>query len=324
VRDSVSVIIPAFQSAVTIQRCLASVAAQTVKPLEAIVIDDGSRDGSFEIAESLRGEMKGIDLIVIRQTNKGAGAARNAGCRIAKGEWLAFLDADDAWLPEKLERSLAHADGASLIAHDFIEVKGSAETYRDCTRHFKAAADPFAALMLRGFIPTSTVLAKRQDVLDVGGFEESLPAAQDYDLWLKLLKRPDTKLSMFPEALTRYSVTPGGITSQVERRLDCSLRVLERHVNSLHHNAKGIVFLRMLIVHFEAFSAHWSQGRWGQALLALVRMPIRLLSASIPSQFWTLAALAWIGFVMGFYYIDNAGYYVEKLGMFLSYFLKLS
>ncbi|TAN51562.1 MAG: glycosyltransferase family 2 protein [Rhodospirillales bacterium] len=323
-RDSVSIIIPAYQSAATIRYALASVAAQTVKPLEAIVIDDGSSDGSTDIAEAMRGEMNGIDLVVIRQTNKGAGAARNAGCRIAKGEWLAFLDADDAWLPEKLERSLAHAEGASLIAHDFIEVKGSAETYRDSTRHFKAAADPFAALMLRGFIPTSTVLAKRQDVLEVGGFEESLPAAQDYDLWLKLLERPGTRLRMFPEALTRYAVNPGGITSQVERRLDCSLRVLERHVESLRHNVERIVFLRILIVHYEAFSAYLSQGRWGQALLVLAKTPARLVSALIPAQFWMMSALAWMAFVMGFYYFDNAGYYKEKLGMFLSYFLKLS
>ena len=314
---TVSVVIPAWRSAATIGRALRSVAAQTVKPLEVIVIDDGSDDGSFEAAESCRALMNGIHLVVIHQDNMGAGAARNAGVRAAKGEWLAFLDADDEWLPGKLERSLAHAEGASLIAHDYIEVKGEHETPMDCTRHLRAASDPFAALMLRGFIPSITVLAKRADVLAVGGFEESLPAAQDYDLWLKLLSLPDARLVMFPEALSRYYVSGTGITSRVEQRRRCSMQVLMRHLEQLsaRPNALASAWHRVLIIHYEALAAHRIKGDALSALPGLIWLPLDLMrpmailhGARLLLLHGAVVTLAYLWF--------SRGYYMEKISVF--------
>ncbi|CAA6604985.1 Family 2 glycosyl transferase [Rhodospirillaceae bacterium LM-1] len=314
---TVSVVIPAWRSAATIGRALRSVAAQTVKPLEVIVIDDGSDDGSFEAAESCRSLMNGIHLSVIRQENKGAGAARNVGVQSARGEWLAFLDADDEWLPTKLERSLAHANDATLIAHDYIEVKGGQETHMDCTRHLTAAKDPFTALMLRGFIPSITVLAKRADVLAVGGFEESLPAAQDYDLWLKLLSLPQARLVMFPEALSRYYVSASGITSKVEQRRRCSMQVLMRHLDNLSSRPHALLaaFRRVLIIHYEALAAHRAKGDALSALPGLICLPLDLMRPMAGLHGPGLLLLHGLAVTLAYLWFSR-GYYVEKISVF--------
>jgi hypothetical protein len=315
------VIIPAWRSASTIRRALLSVAAQTVKPLEVIVIDDGSDDDTFAVAESCKGNMNGIRLIVITQENKGAGAARNVGVHAARGDWLAFLDADDEWLPTKIERSLAHAEGASLIAHDYIEVKDGRETVMDCTRHLTNTEDPFAALMLRGFIPSITVLAKRADVLAVGGFEESLPAAQDYDLWLKLLSLPQARLVMFPEALSRYSVTGTGITSQVERRRRCSLAVLTRHAPKLKRQAFQIVLKRSLIVQWEAIAAHLTRKDYVGALGTLLLAPLTL-AEGLFLLYGATFTLAWGLSLFIAYHIYSKGYYADKFSSFGGFLMR--
>jgi glycosyltransferase involved in cell wall biosynthesis len=118
----VSVIIPAYRASRSIKRALTSIAAQSIKPREVIVVDDGSDDGTYEEARtagSEMGELK-IDLIVIRQPHAGAGAARNRAIAQAVGRYVAFLDADDEWLPTKLERSLPYFDdpGVVLVAHN--------------------------------------------------------------------------------------------------------------------------------------------------------------------------------------------------------------
>ncbi|MBF0166066.1 MAG: glycosyltransferase family 2 protein [Alphaproteobacteria bacterium] len=315
--QTVSVIIPAYRAAGTIASALSSVAAQTQKPLEVIVIDDGSDDGTFEAAEACRSFMIGIDLLVIRQENRGAGAARNAGIRAAKGGWLAFLDADDTWLPTKIERSLAHAEGATLIAHDFIEVDQGQERHRDCYRHFKANPDFFAALFLRGFIPTLTVLARRDAVLAVGGFEESLPAAQDYDLWLKLLSHPEARLVMFPEALARYSVSGTGITSKVKQRRRCSLQVLLRHLPQMSCRPGGLrtALLRVLVIHYEAFAAQRARRNLPGAMIGLFSLPGDLLKPLLALYGAPLMLTHGLAVTLAYLWFSR-GYYLEKLSVF--------
>src|SRR5690349_17735421 len=101
-----SVIIPAFNAAATVGRAIDSAVSQTLPPVEVIVVDDGSRDDTFSAASKFGGNVK-----VIRQTNAGPGAARNRAVSESTGEWLAFLDADDSWLPHKMERQFkSHAD----------------------------------------------------------------------------------------------------------------------------------------------------------------------------------------------------------------------
>ncbi|MBT7943959.1 MAG: glycosyltransferase family 2 protein, partial [Alphaproteobacteria bacterium] len=131
----VSVIVAAYQAADTITRTLTSIAAQTLKPVEVVVVDDGSTDATFKTAQAFEPQMNGIQLRVVRMdANQGAGAARNHAIEESTCGTLAFLDADDEWLPEKLERSMAHLMGSNycLIAHDYWTGDGDAAVHHDC------------------------------------------------------------------------------------------------------------------------------------------------------------------------------------------------
>jgi len=146
------VIVPAYQACDTISRTLSSIAKQTVAPREVIVIDDGSTDGTAVEARKALALFEETKLIVVEQPNRGAGAARNHGVHLARSELLAFLDADDEWLPTKIEKTLPHLDDPdiALVGHDYTRVQGSIEQAVKCSALFQSAADTYAELYRRG------------------------------------------------------------------------------------------------------------------------------------------------------------------------------
>jgi len=307
----VSVIIPAYRARLSIGRALASVIAQTLKPQAVIVVDDGSDDGTFDAAESMRAQMTDIAFTVVAQKNLGAGAARNRGLTEATTTYVAFLDADDEWLPQKIARSVTALDntGQVLVAHDYhrVEANGTEHTVK-CAQRFKQAQDPFSHFFRLGFIATSTVVVQRDAVLAAGGFDETLETAQDFDLWLKILAG-GAHFSVFDEALTRYHVTDGSISSFTARRLACSQRIACRHAPSLPD-----LWYRLLAVHYEAFAAFHSNGQSFQAFTSAARLPWALLVATMTTTLpqpskprigtpkWLVAAMSvWVIGVFGAY-----------------------
>jgi teichuronic acid biosynthesis glycosyltransferase TuaG len=275
----VSVIIPAYRARETIGRALASVAGQTRKPREVVVVDDGSDDGTLEAAEAMAEQMNGIALSVESQDNQGAGSARNKALNKATSTYIAFLDADDEWMAEKIERSMTLLTETShvLVGHDFIRVEtNGTEQVIECARRFHQARDPFVGLFRQGFIGTSTVVVRRDAVQAVGGFDESLETAQDFDLWLKMLAVKGTTFTIFPEALTRYYVTGGSITSFIARRLACSLMIARRHAPGLPN-----LWLRILAIHYEAITAYCLRGQSFQVLCKTFVLPWNLLTATL-------------------------------------------
>jgi glycosyltransferase involved in cell wall biosynthesis len=280
----VSVIIPAYRAAATIRRALASVAGQTLKPVEAIVVDDGSDDATGETAKACAHLMEGVALKVFRQPNRGAGAARNRALAEARARYVAFLDADDEWLPAKLERSMAHLDGTAnvLVAHDGWIVRDGAETLNACARRFREGADPFVQLYRKGYIDTCSVVARRDAVLAAGGFDEGLPNAQDFDLWLALLRDPGTPFVVFDEPLVRYYAGEAGIMGHTERRLACCLEIARRHAPELcRRPGSPLVSLcyRVLALHAEAIKAHRARGRLAAMVGSVLTLPVNLVAA---------------------------------------------
>lgn len=280
----ISVIVPAFRAAGTIERALLSIAAQTTVPKEVVVVDDGSDDGTADVAaaytEHLAGN--GVSLKVIRQCNLGPGAARNRAIRESSGDWLAFLDADDEWLPQKIERSMvAASEGrASFISHDYLAVYDGRETAINCARHCPPGTDPFVAQILRGFIATSTVLARRELIVRAGGFDPELRSGQDYDLWLAMLALPETRFRAFPEFLSRYHVTANSVSTQVDLRRRAALAILARHRKSLRGRVASplaTAALRVLIIHVQAALMHAKQGVIGAALIDALLTPASLI-----------------------------------------------
>jgi len=182
----VSVVIPTFDRASVLPRALDSVISQTHQPAEVIVVDDGSSDGTAELVER---HFPGVRLLC--QENRGVSAARNRGIEDSEGEWIALLDSDDEWRPEKLERQLAALKGRSelRICHtDEIWIRrGRRVNQRQI--HAKHGGWIFEHCLPLCAMSPSSIVIHRSVLEAVGMFDEALPACEDYDLWLRICSR---------------------------------------------------------------------------------------------------------------------------------------
>jgi glycosyltransferase involved in cell wall biosynthesis len=283
----VSVIVAAYEAAGTIERTLASIATQTLKPQEVVVADDGSTDETFETAVAFRSQMNGITLHVLRcEENRGAGAARNQAIVESVGTFLAFLDADDEWLPRKLERSMSYLEGGdySLVAHDYWTGENENAVHHDCEKRYREGRDAFVSLYRKGYIPSCSVVAKRQAVIAAGGFDPGLRNAQDFDLWLAMTRDPGLRFLVFGEPLLRYHITPGGIMSHTARRLDCCLKIAKRYIPDIKQRPGGglsDLWFRVAALHMEAVCAYGKRKKIQRLLLTAVKLPPSLLTMTI-------------------------------------------
>jgi len=183
---NISVVIPTFNRSDVLRRALDSVFAQTTPAEEVIVVDDGSTDDTSDwVVRDFP------DCNYIRQENRGVSAARNRGIRAARGEWIALLDSDDEWLPKKLERqrtALANEPEYVLCHTDEIWVRNGRRV-NQWKRHRKSGGWIFQRCLPLCAISPSSALIKRSLFDEVGLFDESLPACEDYDLWLRICSR---------------------------------------------------------------------------------------------------------------------------------------
>lgn len=223
----VSVIIPAYNAAEFISETLDSVFAQTYTRLEAIVINDGSSD-TEQLEQVL--QRYPANLCYIKQENQGAAAARNAGLRAAGGELVAFLDADDTWLPVFLEKQLEllKRTGADLVFADALLFGDSPSNGRTFMQVDPPRGDvtPENLLSVKVTVLTSTVLARKAPILDVGLFDVSLRRGQDFDLWLRLAKA-GARFAYQREVLARRRIVESGLSGGTISQLQRTLAVLE-------------------------------------------------------------------------------------------------
>ena len=184
-RPLVSVVIPTYNRARLVQEAVASVLAQSYRPLELIVVDDGSTDAT---GAALAGRP---EVRVLSQPHTGMpGQVRNAGVRLARGEYLAFLDSDDLWQPPKLERQVAAAAAAGdAIWHTRERWERSGRVISQRSQRHRRRGDLFADSLRKCVIGPSTVLLHRAAFTHAGGFREDLEIAEDYELWLRLTAR---------------------------------------------------------------------------------------------------------------------------------------
>jgi glycosyltransferase involved in cell wall biosynthesis len=206
----VSVIIPTYNRVAFLPEAVASVQSQTFRDLELLVVDDGSTDETRHFLASCP------EARVLRQSSRrGVAAARNRGIAAARGEWLAFLDSDDLWLPAKLTRQMAY-----LASHPGLLLCQTDETWlrqgirvNKPARYRKMAGQIFFPSLLRCMVSPSAVVMHRRLFADHGGFDEALPAAEDYDLWLRLGWRYE--VGLVPEPLV---IKRGGHPDQLSRQ----------------------------------------------------------------------------------------------------------
>jgi glycosyltransferase involved in cell wall biosynthesis len=232
----ISVIIPAYNASKTIQETIDSVLSQTIQDFEIIVIDDGSIDSTVEIVSSIQDSR----LKVFSYPNAKQAASRNRGFAHSTGEFISFLDADDLWTPNKLEAQLkALQDNLqAAVAYSWshcIDEKG--KFLREAS-HSTSSGDVYAKLLLCDFLDNgSNPLIRRQALMEVGGFDESLPPAEDWDMWLRLAARYHFVAVPYPHILYRQS--PSSASANLQRMAAACERVIElgfdRAPDSLQH-----------------------------------------------------------------------------------------
>jgi glycosyltransferase involved in cell wall biosynthesis len=196
-RPLVSVIIPTYNRAALVAEAVASVLAQTWRDFEVLVVDDGSTDHTAAALAPFAGQV----TVRRRPGRGGVSAARNQGIAAARGQWLAFLDSDDLWLPEKLSRQWAF-----LQAHPGLLLCQTEETWvrrgvrvNQPRSHRKMGGHIFLQSLERCLVSPSAVVLHRRLLEEHGSFDENLPAAEDYDLWLRLSWRYE--VGLVPEPL---------------------------------------------------------------------------------------------------------------------------
>jgi glycosyltransferase involved in cell wall biosynthesis len=206
----ISVVMPCHNAAPYVGEAIESVLQQRHPRLELIVVDDGSTDGSDAIVNRLAADHPDR-IVVLHQPNSGPYAARNLGLAHARGNFIAFLDADDTWHPDALARlHAAITDTPADVAYCGWQYVGEAAT--DTQPHLPpdyAAADAAALFLQACPWPINGVLVRRQLIDSVRGFSERLPTAMDYDLWLRMLAtRPG--MACVPQVLAFYRRYPRG------------------------------------------------------------------------------------------------------------------
>jgi glycosyltransferase involved in cell wall biosynthesis len=215
-RVKISVVIPAYNAARFLPRCLNSVLAQTLKPDEVIVVDDGSTDNTAEVAEALGAR-------VISRRNGGLSAARNTGIKSASNEWIALLDADDLWAPDKLERQAACVGPNTVLVYTGIRIfddKGIFDQRR--------GVEPTMALKIlryRNPITPSSALVRRDAVEQDGGFREDIRACEDWEMWVRLQRVGQFEAVSDP--LTDYYIYPNSLSANPEKMLEALDRIID-------------------------------------------------------------------------------------------------
>jgi len=234
----ISVIIPCYNSKPWIARALASVARQSYAPCEIIVIDDGSTDGSVRKVETMHFR----NLSVIRQSNQGASAARNKGIEVARGELIAFLDADDQWHTEKLEKQVEffqkfpniHWCGTNYyIVGDIRKRSRLTKSSWPKSLELEVFSDFYSANLDERRILTSGVAIRKSVFTHVGTFDTDILHGQDTDLWWRIA-REYPAYGYFHKPLFDYSLmVPGGISHSGPKRIRSQIHLLRKHIQNL-------------------------------------------------------------------------------------------
>ena len=267
---TVSVVIPAYNAASLLDRCLESVIRQTVPAQEIWVVNDGSTDETATVLTAWQARDSRIHAI--HQTNQGLATARNVGIAAATSDWIAFLDHDDMWMPDKLERMLdvrKRDPEAAVLYHDavrpddtlYLAGKGAAE------------GDIFENLLRSYFILPSTTMVRRDVLIAAGMFDARRRRAEDYDLFLRLSRR--WRFLLLNESLTYYEQQPTSLTRNSQAMIEAQISIFEdlltgQLVGKLTPHQRAVASRRLARFHYES-SYHLRSVHRGKSWQALLR-----------------------------------------------------
>jgi glycosyltransferase involved in cell wall biosynthesis len=227
---SISVVIPTYNCAVLLPKAIRSAYAQTIAPIQVIVVDDGCTDDTGDVVGRLAGSLPDT-FTFIRKPNGGEASARNCGVAAATGEYVAFLDQDDMWLPNKFERQLALFQSTPSPSLVFTALTRVSRDTREPVRIEGWKPDPvhtLARLMEGCCVTPSTVIVRRDALTAVGPFDESLWLGNDWDMWLRLAVAGH-RFAYLDEPLTEYLWHTTNMSRDKRKIADAALTILPRH-----------------------------------------------------------------------------------------------
>ncbi|MFC1668274.1 glycosyltransferase [Chlamydiota bacterium] len=252
--EKVSVIIPVYNKAKYISFALQSVLNQTVKDIEIIVIDDGSTDNLKEVIKPYLSR-----ITFYEQKNQGASTARNKGIEFAKGDFICLLDADDIWLPNKIEKQLdvfrLYPDCGLVYSNGIVIDENGEETgsiiHNSRFRGYNGLI--FRKLLMKNVIPTLSVVIKKKFIVNSLLFDSKYKASQDYDFWLRLAKK--CEFYYINEVLFKYRITKDGITAKYnEIMYQDHITILKNIDNEIKLNVIDKIFKQIgLSLHYYAW-----------------------------------------------------------------------
>ena len=260
----VSVVVPTFNRPPMLRRAISSLLAQTWKEFEIIVVDDASPEPMQGVIDSLQA----VDIsLLIHKQRRGAAAARNTGIRAAKGEFIAFLDDDDQWLPTKLEvqinkfKDAAPETGLVYCGHVVIsDLTGNVVA----TRIPAAPPIGYVELLRSTVFPTSVPLIRKSCFDKVGLFDETLPGTQDRDMWLRLARR--FRFDFVPDVLVQNHIHGHQITTNLSAKIEAKEMMLTKYYVDLR-NQPSILATQL----FRLGMLYFADGRPAQGRRCLIK-----------------------------------------------------
>ena len=287
---SISVVIPAYNREATIETAVHSVLQQTRPPLEVIVVDDGSADATAARVEAIADPR----VRLVRQPNGGISAARNSGIRESRGDWIAFQDSDDEWLPRKLERQLAALAAATddpVAVYCGMLITGTPDDpaagpggrlktgYHPDPSVTAVAGHILPTLMATNPISTQTLLARKDVLTEIGLFDTNLKSLVDWDIAIRLAERGPIAFVDEPLAIQRF--TPNSITRDRAKRIDSWIALRNKHRALFESHPKAHLFhLHRIAGNLRHMGEHKRAAPWFAEARRLAPLDprIRLLS----------------------------------------------
>ena len=257
----VSVIVPSYNRAQMLPRALESIFAQTYKDYEVIVVDDGSKDETPEVMKQFLGRVK-----YIRKENGGSASARNRGIEESGGKYIAFLDSDDYWVPEKLEVQVqvldAHPNVGIVYARmPIINDKGE----RVGTKPAGISGRNFKELLEHwGDLPTSTVMTRRECFEKAGKFDTALTTMQDIDMWLRIARHYDL-YEIESKVLAYYSRHGEQITSSKIKVYGGLVTIYKKILKTFDDAPKDLMHRRIALHQYMLSRSYYDEGFYGPA-----------------------------------------------------------
>ncbi|MGH1397372.1 MAG: glycosyltransferase [Trichormus sp.] len=241
----ISVIIPAYNCEKTIVETINSVLQQTYSHFELIVINDGSQDATLDIVSKI----KDSRLRVFSFDNAGGNVSRNRGLHLAQGEFISFLDADDIWTSDKLDAQLEalEKNPNAHVAYSWTDYIDEAGNFLLSGARITASGDVYEKLLINNFLENgSNPLIRKEALIQLGGFDEALEAAQDWDMWLRLAAK--YSFVAVPVVQILYRVSSNSLSSNLKSQEKYCLQVLynayqirpSTNIKVLHLSKKNI------------------------------------------------------------------------------------